>query len=314
LQEDLALSRRWPWRALAMLNAAFLLGLLLLAGATLRATGARRPDGLDRELGEAYPHVPEMAVHKKIELAAFSRQAYRGMGVDFGCGNGIVGGMLMRHAPIEQLHGIDIMPQVDLVRKAGYAGCTAASVEKVPLPDNSFDFAISVCVIEHVEGLDLALGEAARLLVPGGWFYFTTPSPRFRMATAGYRILRAFGMARAAARFAAFKDAHAMQYHYLDDSQWRTKLTAKGFGAVRIEPLFSRRQLMVYDLLNYSTYFLRLYPCETMIRWFGRWPRLRGRAAAATAAIAAAVADWPVDATTATHWFIAARRQTEKAL
>ena len=52
---------------------------------------------------QAYFHVPEMAVHKRVELDAFLT---RGSCL-IGCGNGFVGGILKRMTSIEELQGVD---------------------------------------------------------------------------------------------------------------------------------------------------------------------------------------------------------------
>jgi SAM-dependent methyltransferase len=46
--------------------------------------------------------------------------------------------------------------------------------EKLPYEDNSFDLALAVSVMEHVEDPDQVFREVARVLRPGGGFYFFT--------------------------------------------------------------------------------------------------------------------------------------------
>ncbi|CTQ54739.1 putative S-adenosylmethionine-dependent methyltransferase/MSMEI_2290 [Roseibium album] len=56
-----------------------------------------------------------------------------------------------------------------------------ASAEKIPLEDNSIDFAISFNVFEHIPDVKLALSEVVRVLKPGGIFY-TKFGPPFNAA------------------------------------------------------------------------------------------------------------------------------------
>ena len=44
--------------------------------------------------------------------------------------------------------------------------------EKLPMPDNSFDVVVSVCVLCSVEDAGTALGEVLRVLKPGGRLLF----------------------------------------------------------------------------------------------------------------------------------------------
>lgn len=50
------------------------------------------------------------------------------------------------------------------------------SAESLPFEDNSFDLVISLSVLEHVDDPAVATAEAARVLKPGGGFYFYSTS------------------------------------------------------------------------------------------------------------------------------------------
>jgi len=49
--------------------------------------------------------------------------------------------------------------------------------ERLPFPDEHFDLVVSIEVFEHLHSPAHAMGEVARVLKPGGFFFFTTPSP-----------------------------------------------------------------------------------------------------------------------------------------
>lgn len=57
----------------------------------------------------------------------------------------------------------------------GYA-CTQAIGEYLPLKDESFDCVLMSEVIEHLEAPQISIGEAARVLLPGGRLLITTPN------------------------------------------------------------------------------------------------------------------------------------------
>ena len=77
------------------------------AGLVLRLLRRAPPDELAFALAEQYPAVPEMALHKYIEIRALTKPQV-GRGLDLGCGDGIVGGMLARQAGWTDLHGCDV--------------------------------------------------------------------------------------------------------------------------------------------------------------------------------------------------------------
>ena len=53
------------------------------------------------------------------------------------------------------------------------------NTQKLPFKSNFFDVIISLAVIEHIENIDNFIGEAFRVLRPGGIFYLSTPNFRF---------------------------------------------------------------------------------------------------------------------------------------
>jgi ubiquinone/menaquinone biosynthesis C-methylase UbiE len=59
----------------------------------------------------------------------------------------------------------------------GFA-CTQAVGESLPLEDGSFDCVLLSEVIEHLEAPQISIGEAARVLRPGGRLLITTPNYR----------------------------------------------------------------------------------------------------------------------------------------
>jgi 2-polyprenyl-3-methyl-5-hydroxy-6-metoxy-1,4-benzoquinol methylase len=60
---------------------------------------------------------------------------------------------------------------------AGYA-CTQAIGESLPFAEGSFDCVLLSEVIEHLEAPQISIGEAVRVLCPGGRLLITTPNYR----------------------------------------------------------------------------------------------------------------------------------------
>ena len=101
--------------------------------------------------------------------------------VNLGCGAGPQ--VIVYQGQFKEMVGIDVNSE-RLANALGHAsryGITNfstlhANVEEIPLPDESFDTALAIDVIEHVERPDRFCQEARRLLKPGGKLLITFPA------------------------------------------------------------------------------------------------------------------------------------------
>jgi ubiquinone/menaquinone biosynthesis C-methylase UbiE len=77
--------------------------------------------------------------------------------------------------------------QLEVARARGggtaYAGATAAAL---PFPDGAFDAVVACLVFEHIDDVDDALGEVARVLAPGGRFLFFLNHPLLQTPGSGW--------------------------------------------------------------------------------------------------------------------------------
>ncbi len=114
--------------------------------------------------------------------------------LDFGCGNGaqtllfaseftrVVG------ADVDARHVADFSRRIaaggleERVRALRYDG------RRLPLPDESFDAAVSFEVLEHVDDDAAALCEVHRVLRPDGWLAVTVPNRWWLFETHGARL------------------------------------------------------------------------------------------------------------------------------
>ncbi|MEE2789019.1 MAG: class I SAM-dependent methyltransferase [Myxococcota bacterium] len=86
--------------------------------------------------------------------------------LEVGCGTGLI---LQRVAPIaRRAVGLDISPRMlERARQRGLDTVEGTATE-LPFEDGSFDLVYSFKVLAHVEEIQVALGEIARVLRPGG--------------------------------------------------------------------------------------------------------------------------------------------------
>lgn len=310
-QRRIARSNHFPLKLFAILAGLLNGALLAILAVILRLFGGVRPDQYDRDLGRLYFHVPEMAVHKRIELDAFITRGscLVGRSVDIGCGNGFVGGILKGMTSIEELQGVDPVESfVNDTVANGYSGFSCATASKIPLESASFDCVVSVCVMEHIPDLDGALREALRLLRPGGALVLTTPAPEFRGSAITARLWSLLGLNERAEVAARLRDKVSMHFHYASADEWRRNLAAIGFDRVDVVPFFSMRQMLAYEIMNWPVRMPELYFPDKLWILCNRVRPLMHGLAWSTAVLGAWVARWSVRDGCHTHWLISARR------
>ena len=94
--------------------------------------------------------------------------------LDAGCGSGRNMLDLARHGAVT---GIELSePSVALARARGVGEVIAGSVLELPFADGSFELAVSLDVIEHLEDDLGALRELRRTVAPGGALLLTVPA------------------------------------------------------------------------------------------------------------------------------------------
>jgi SAM-dependent methyltransferase len=94
--------------------------------------------------------------------------------LDAGCGSGRNMIDLARHGPVT---GIELSePSVALARARGVGEVISGSVLELPFAADSFELAVSLDVIEHLEDDLDALRELRRTVTPGGALLLTVPA------------------------------------------------------------------------------------------------------------------------------------------
>ncbi len=75
---------------------------------------------------------------------------------------------------------------VEARRRAGGPVYARAGADALPFPDGSFDAVIACLVFEHIEAVDEAIDEVARVLRPGGRFAFFLNHPLLQTPGSGW--------------------------------------------------------------------------------------------------------------------------------
>lgn len=199
-----------------------------------------------------YPFQPATAFWRAVEVAALIRHGVpEGRGLDLGCGDGLLTAIIDDNLQGRRLWvGIDPDPaEVALAAQTGlYASCHNASGAHLPFEPNSFDFAISNSVLEHIPNLPPVLCEVARVLKPGGQFLFTVPSDSFHAALRG--PIRP-GIERGA--YLAALDRRCAHVRYWGDQTWSEELKKAGLRLTSATPYLDRRQTQRWETLSRFT-------------------------------------------------------------
>ncbi len=177
--------------------------------------------------------------------------------LDIGSGDGL----FARQAFGQKLDlGIDpfAAPTYGSVYRDGYKSISIAEGSAVPTADETFQTVISNSVLEHIPDLNPVIAEAHRVLKPGGYFLFCSPSDYFDRWLLGARI---FGDA-----YRRFFQRIARHVTCDGPQAWTARLDAHGFDVEKCWYYFSPHAVHVFEI----GHFLGL-PNLITKKLFDRW-------------------------------------------
>lgn len=115
---------------------------------------------------------PQQQAMRRAFLADLQFPA-RARVLDVGCGTGVLTRVLAHWPNVEKIVGVD--PAISLIGEARKLACglpsltfAEADARSLPFEAGTFDVVVFDSTLSHVPGVDLALGEACRVLRPGG--------------------------------------------------------------------------------------------------------------------------------------------------
>jgi ubiquinone/menaquinone biosynthesis C-methylase UbiE len=117
--------------------------------------------GYERERHKGYH-----ALIDRLETELVLRYAKGARVVEVGCGTGMI--LKEVHPVAARAVGLDLSPGMLASAHARGLPVVHASATRIPFPDGAFDVAYSFKVLPHVEHIDQALAEMARVVRPGG--------------------------------------------------------------------------------------------------------------------------------------------------
>jgi SAM-dependent methyltransferase len=185
--------------------------------------------------------------------------------LDLGCGDGHFGAVAL---PCPPQVGLD--PWAALLaearRRGKYRLLVRADGGRTPFPDGAFATVISNSVLEHIPDVEPVLVEVARVLRPGGAFYFSVPGPNFLPFLSIGQALDRVGLRAVGGLYRSFFNRISRHYHCNEPEVWRRRLEKVGLRLVRWWPYFSQRALTALEWGHYLG-----LPSLVAKRLFGRW-------------------------------------------
>ena len=199
----------------------------------------------------AYPAQPATAYWRAIEIGVVAETGLPpGLGLDLGCGDGILTEILFRYTGERRLVGIDVDPaETEAARKYSfYDRVHTSTAHAIPEADATFDFVISNSVLEHIPGLEGVIAEVGRVLKPGGAFLFTVPCPRFHDNLSGSlfgRIDRE--------TYLGDLDRRLAHVNYLDEAGWTAICERNGLNIESCTGYLNGKQTQRWETLSRMT-------------------------------------------------------------
>jgi SAM-dependent methyltransferase len=135
-------------------------------------------------------------------------------------------------------------PMAEAKTRNAHKLLTLAEGARMPFADNSFNTIVSNSVLEHIPDLEPVIGESFRVLKPGGYFLFCSPSDRFADWLIGGYL---FGGA-----YRRFFNKIARHHHTDSPQRWRERLEGHGFAVERIWYYFSPKATRALEIGHYT--------------------------------------------------------------
>ena len=224
------------------------------------------------------PYQPATNYWRSVETWEIVRYGLpKGRGLDLGCGDGHLMGIILARIGPRDLIGVDVDSRETVMAgtRHVYRHVIASAGNYLPFADNYFDYVFSNSVLEHIEPIRETLQEVARVLQPKGRFLFTVPGPGFHGCLRGPRRKDRDDYLRGV-------DARCFHLRYWNEAEWEERLGAVGLTVLHKHHYLTQAEVQRWEFLaNYTSGLLyrlgrgRKQPIEIQRRLGVRSTRFR---------------------------------------
>ena len=191
------------------------------------------------------PYQPATNYWRAFEIEEVVQYGFpTGRGLDLGCGDGHLMGIILSTVGARDLIGLDLDPRETALahtRKI-YRDVVTGPGSQMPFQQSAFDFVFSNSVLEHIENIDGVLKEVARVLRPGGLFIFTVPGPGFHASLHG-------PLTGDRESYLREIDARCAHLRYWDVPQWNQSLGKAGLFLTHSHEYLTESQVRRWETL-----------------------------------------------------------------
>lgn len=205
------------------------------------------------EFLRVYAFQPATAFWRAVEVDVLKRYLpHSGLCLDLGCGDGKLTSLIYDGKVPPELSFIGIDSDLDETRQAQtfpfYKRIHTCLASNIPEDKNTFDFALSNSVLEHIQDIESTLAEVSRLLKPGGTFVFTVPAPGFHQCLYGPLINRANRK-----NYLKEMDKRLAHYRYWTIDEWRSNLLNSGMSIEKHVEYFNCPEVRRWETISRFT-------------------------------------------------------------
>lgn len=198
---------------------------------------------IERICSQQLFHLPYFrGMLRAVEQSFYEQEELEEPIYDLGAGDGHFAWALFKN---QNVIGVDPwwQPLMEAKARKVYPLLVQSEGARAPILSGSCSSAISNSVLEHIPDVQPVLDEVARVLKPGGKFYFAVPNQRFITDLWGMKVLSSLGLKRSAVKYSLFFNKIARHVNLDPPEVWLERLKKAGFDQVEYWHYFPRKAM-----------------------------------------------------------------------
>jgi len=230
---------------------------------------ARKALAVYKDFAAIYPARVYSPVAKSLEVALLANCDFKYPSLEIAVGDGYLSSLIFKDKNQKLAIGNDMIYETILsAKKYGHIERFAIfEAQEIPLPDNCLETVLMLNLMHHLPSRKRAMGEAARVLKPGGKFIFTDNLYGWVQYTFDSRILRFFHLDFIAKKIENFKLNLFAQKLLISPAYWEEAVKGTQMEVVANQPFVSRRAMTIGSIFEYFNLLQGQPTRESMKFW-----------------------------------------------